>query len=671
MNKIELRDVWEKYRIKFIEEGKVFWEDFWALRGINLKVEEGETLAIIGENGAGKTTLLKLIAGLLVPDRGEIKVEGKVSSLFEPGLGFHPELTGKENVYLTASLFGLSKEKIDFLFPQIRGFADIGKFIDSPLKYYSQGMFVRLSFSIAIHINPDILLIDEILAVGDIGFQKKCISKLLELKDKGLTLILVTQDLNLAKKLAKRGIFLRKGEIVKDGPIERVISSYIESIKKEEGLERKEEKEVISAGRLKVLAEDGKIRIFWEDRELTSGEGLYTGFLVEDIWYHSFEFISEVKKINEDALLMVINYPILSLKEQIRIKILNERELDLEITLILDKEMVFLNRDIRLEVSSLYSVWKTPEEEGTFTENYIKEISPVKLKNSKTEFLALKEEDELPSLIFSIFDTKKTWISSLYKKKNKEKEVTVLQVCEVIPFKYRVTPKGENIFFKGKIILNSSIEKKATKPIPEISIKEKGLEFIFEDGKGKVFWKGSEITTGLGFHSSFRHSGIWYDSSLAVWEIINKDFQELELKCSRAYLPIEENWKIKLNNQSILWEIKAKFLTVAKPELMQISLMFNNDYKIWEVEKNRGEFSEEFSEDYDILPFRLFYGKVDELKAYGSGLPLLLFKLIKGDVFFRGMVGNTDSLYKARLFQFQKSKLKNEEFFSGEVRILE
>ncbi|MFN7169920.1 MAG: ABC transporter ATP-binding protein, partial [Candidatus Omnitrophota bacterium] len=270
MKIIELKDVWERYRIKFIENGKVFWEDFWALKGINLEIEKGETIAIVGENGAGKTTLLKVIAGLLVPDRGEVKVEGKVSSLFEPGLGFHPELTGKENIYLTASLFGLKKEEIDSLFEQICDFADIGKFINSPLKYYSQGMFVRLSFSIAVHLFPDIFLIDEILTVGDIGFQKKCIHKLFELKDKGLTLILVTQDLSLAQKIAKRGIFLKEGKIIKDDSIEKVTSSYIESIKKEETSNKREtKKEIISVDRLKLLAEEGSIKIFWEGKEIT------------------------------------------------------------------------------------------------------------------------------------------------------------------------------------------------------------------------------------------------------------------------------------------------------------------------------------------------------------------------------------------------------------------
>ncbi|MCM8784036.1 MAG: ABC transporter ATP-binding protein [Candidatus Omnitrophica bacterium] len=672
MKVIELKDVWEKYRIKYIEEGKVFWEDFWTLKGINLGIEKGETLAIIGENGVGKTTLLKLIAGLITPDRGEIKVEGKVSALLEPGLGFHPELTGRENIYLSASLFGLKKENIDSLFEEICDFASLGKFIYSPLKYYSQGMFVRLSFSIAVHLFPDILLIDEILTVGDIGFQKKCISKLFELKNKGLTLILVTQDLALAKMLAKRGVFLRKGEIVEDGSIEKVISSYIESIKREEIVEKKEEKkEVISYNRLKLISEEGRIKIFWEGRELTCDNGLYTAIYIEDKWYHSFDFPIKVKKINEKTLQIITDYPPLSLKEYIKINILTEKEIFLEIEMELEEETLLSNFDIRLEVASFYQFWMTNEEEGCFSGKFVNEIIPVRLRNHRAKELGLKGKEGFPNFIFSINNID-NWLSSIYKRKENSEKI-VLQFSKIIPRRNQKSLPGRYNFFSGRIILDKDLVKEQTVSLFYPLLKKEDLEFIFAEGRGKIFGENKEITTGLGMYTSFRVKGIWYDSSLALWEIRRKNSKEIEVLGNWFYIPVSQFWKISLlDNQKILWRVETEISEKADLELEQISLMFISEYKNWIAQDvYRGNFLEEFSEDYDILPFRFFYGRANELKSSGQNLPLLIFRDLNKDNSFRAVVGNSDNLYKARLFQFQKNlsgeKLKG--YFLGEVEL--
>ena len=162
MRAVEFRGVWEKYRIKFIQKKNVFWEEFWALEDINFGVNKGQVIGIIGENGAGKTTLLKLIAGMLVPDRGEVYVQGKVSALMELGAGFNPEFTGRENIILNARMYGLAEEALEQQIGETIEFAGLGKFIDAPIKYYSQGMYMRLAFALAIYVEPDILLIDDI-----------------------------------------------------------------------------------------------------------------------------------------------------------------------------------------------------------------------------------------------------------------------------------------------------------------------------------------------------------------------------------------------------------------------------------------------------------------------------------------------------------------------------
>jgi lipopolysaccharide transport system ATP-binding protein len=186
-------------------------DEFWAVNDVSLEVEQGETLGIIGSNGSGKTTLLKMLNGIFWPDKGKITVRGRVGALIEIGAGFHPMLTGRENVYVNAAILGMSKAETEAKFDSIVKFADIGDFLDTPVKHYSSGMFVRLGFAVAVHCEPDILLVDEVLAVGDEGFQNKCFNKIGELRQQGITTILVSHDMQKISQIAERVILMDKG----------------------------------------------------------------------------------------------------------------------------------------------------------------------------------------------------------------------------------------------------------------------------------------------------------------------------------------------------------------------------------------------------------------------------------------------------------------------------
>ena len=201
-------------------------EDFWALREVSFAVQRGEALGIIGHNGAGKSTILKLLSRITVPTAGEIMINGRLSALIEVGSGFHPELTGRENVYLNGSILGMMRREITEKLDSIVDFAELRQFIDTPVKRYSSGMYVRLGFSIAAHLNPDILLLDEVLAVGDAAFQRKCIERILELKQNGKTIVFISHDLRAVQKLCDRVILLKKGQIEADGDPSETIALY-------------------------------------------------------------------------------------------------------------------------------------------------------------------------------------------------------------------------------------------------------------------------------------------------------------------------------------------------------------------------------------------------------------------------------------------------------------
>ena len=198
-----------------------------VLKDINLKINKGETVALIGVNGSGKSTLLKLMTKIIYPNKGKVITYGKLTSLLELGAGFHPDFTGRENIYFNASIFGLTKEEIDAKINDIIEFSELGEYIDSPIRTYSSGMYMRLAFSVAINVEADILLIDEILAVGDQHFQDKCFAKLEELAKSNITIVIVSHSLESVKKLCDRGIWINNGEVAMDGECSQVIDAYL------------------------------------------------------------------------------------------------------------------------------------------------------------------------------------------------------------------------------------------------------------------------------------------------------------------------------------------------------------------------------------------------------------------------------------------------------------
>lgn len=237
---ILVNEVRKSYRL-YLDKGKTLkeltlfkrrrkYEEREVLKGISFSVLQGEAVGLIGQNGCGKSTTLKLLAKILYPDSGRITVNGRVSSLIELGAGFHPDMTGRENIFINASIFGLTRGEIKQRISSIIDFAELGEYIDSPIRTYSTGMYMRLAFSVAIHVNADVLLIDEILGVGDIYFQTKCFQKLQEIKRNGTTIVIVSHSLSQIEAICERSIWIQEGKIVQMGAPKIVHASYLNDI---------------------------------------------------------------------------------------------------------------------------------------------------------------------------------------------------------------------------------------------------------------------------------------------------------------------------------------------------------------------------------------------------------------------------------------------------------
>lgn len=210
--------------------GRKSWtNDFYALRDVSFEINRGEVVALIGRNGSGKSTALKLMAGVTAPSKGEVYIGGRVSPLIELGAGFHPDLTGRENIHLNGSILGMTSSEIKEQYDAIVEFAELEEFIDTPVKRYSSGMYVRLGFSVAVHSNPEILLVDEVLSVGDSFFQEKSLAKMHDFREKGTTIVVVSHSVPIVEQFCERAIWLDHGRVVEDGPAREVLDHYIHS----------------------------------------------------------------------------------------------------------------------------------------------------------------------------------------------------------------------------------------------------------------------------------------------------------------------------------------------------------------------------------------------------------------------------------------------------------
>lgn len=210
-------------------------ETVWALRNVSFEVKQGEIVGIIGRNGAGKSTLLRILSRITAPTEGQARIRGRVGSLLEVGVGFHPELTGRENIYLNGAILGMKKSEIDSKLDEIVSFAEVEKFLDTPVKRYSSGMYVRLAFSVAAHLESEILLVDEVLAVGDVAFQRKCLGKMQNVAGGGRTVLFISHNITAVAAMCSQGILLSQGHLVSQGSTGAVISSYLEQVKSQQG----------------------------------------------------------------------------------------------------------------------------------------------------------------------------------------------------------------------------------------------------------------------------------------------------------------------------------------------------------------------------------------------------------------------------------------------------
>jgi len=645
MSAIRIKNLWEKYRIKFIVEGKVNWEEFWALEDVCFDINKGEVVGIIGQNGAGKTTLLRLLAGMLVPDRGKVEVEGKVTTIMELGAGFNPEFTGRENIIFNARVYGISDGIIKQKINEIIEFSNLGKFIDAPIKCYSQGMYMRLAFALAIFAEPDILLIDDILAVGDEEARLKCLEKIWDLKKDGKTIVLVSHDMGMIRKICDRAIYLKEGKVACIGYPEKIIPLYLDSLGDAKGIV------ALTKGHLRMMFNNGKLSVSYGDNILTKDNSMYVCMLMPDsnLWLNSFILEWSIKSISDETIIVEGSNKEINVT-QIWFFEISENKIRCRVEIRGDIKSsrldVFLIQD--------YSRWESlyrKEDFGAF--NHKSSWQELFSNDSDSNLIGIKPTADKANLPFLLFEFEE--MSRNFKLFNTgyEQEARAIHVPlskDVSSFTINFFP-NEDLFsafikrVKDQLIAKRQVEKERRLALHTISSCNLRLFADLETKSLRLYFKDKEITKGHGLHCSFLYNGDWYDLSSCDWQI-NKNNNSLMLKFSWQQPRFSQNWELSIVEECILWNVVFEYDKPHDFNYVKFGLAVVPEYQNFFCGYQQGNFLPEFKLWQDIL--------LEDSKAELFGvnksedLPAVI---LENKAHFTCVVQNSDAKSSCRILQ--------------------
>jgi len=596
MKAIEFRGVWEKYRIKYIREKKVSWEQYWALEDISFFLNKGEVLGIIGRNGAGKTTILKLIAGMVAADRGEIEVKGEVSALMELGAGFNPEFTGRENVALNAKAYGLDERMLEEKMAEIVEFSDLGKFIDAPIKCYSQGMYMRLAFALAIFVEPDILLIDDILAVGDEEAQQKCIKKIFELKQSGKTIVVVSHDMNMIARLCSQVILLEGGRSIQSGLPQEVIPRYLEVVGDKRGIA------ILEAAKLRVVFNNGKVTINYKKAILTKGLGGFVSFFLPAFGHlvSSVNLNWQIKSFLPEEIIAEGTYQDGTISQTWKLRI----QQDCLQWQVQKKDDSIKEAHLDLLLVSDYRGWLNFQKEGDFgLFSHKFNWQELELGEYKGSMLALRENSQKYNLPFLVFESE-ACDGSQFKLFNTgyEQEARVIQrplagnknisvkikfFSGIDAFKEYIVRAREEFFLEQ--------QKKQAQIYASRTISSNDLR-LFADLEAKClrfYYKEKEFTQSSGLYGLFLIKRAWHDLFSSQWQV-KKDNNILILRFFWEEQKVAQLWKLWFEGNKLLWQINYECSPSQRLKIFKFGLFLHPEYKTYFCGYEQSNFPNEF-----------------------------------------------------------------------------
>lgn len=621
-----------------------------ALQDISFTVEPGESVGIIGSNGSGKSTLLKLLAGVTVPTTGHIAVYGRVASLLELGAGFHPLLTGRENIYLNARILGMTPAQVNAVFHQIVDFSGIGDFLDNPVNTYSSGMYVRLGFAVAVHTNPDIFLVDEVLSVGDEEFQRKCRTRIGELREQGKTIVFVSHDLGIVNTLCDRVILLSKGRMVSRGSPRETIDYYLRQIGRDIGIH------TFTDAKAEAIFCHGRVSLFHDRHEVTSARGC--SMLVQSMgqWHDSTvaDWVVQERGANRcQARGRMSRLPISLLWDMT----LDGGRLVWKIAMECDHEVELESITLNLMWPTAFSHWYYGDVAGSFPNILPGDLNWTSIvwadPNCHDAAAIPRQQPALPPVQAAMKPHKPwfmlSWLNSDYVAGSR-----ILQAAGQIPESERVFPAGRHELLTMEIDLGLTavqVQAFSEAKAAERSLTSGRMTARFEQGKIRVSEGDKELTSFLHFYSSMLIGSFWNDSVHLQWGTPRREGDQLTVTGESRRFPYSQTWQMKVTPEGIAVDVAIDVREPLEVTEYQASLVLRADYNQWRTEFESGGYPPFEPGQKDWRHANRIYAVGTLAQAEGPGLPPIALRTAPDGLAFRMTAINTGFHENARVLQ--------------------
>lgn len=560
-----------------------------VLRDISFEVNPGESLGIIGRNGSGKSTLLKILAGVTTPTQGQVIVRGRVASLLELGAGFHPMLTGRENVYLNAGLLGMRHAAVDQVFDDIVRFSGIGEFIDQPVDTYSSGMYVRIAFAVAVHANPDVFLVDEVLAVGDEAFQRQCRTKIGELREQGKTIVFVSHDLGLVHALCDRVVLLSQGAMIARETPQATITYYLRQVGQEEGIH------TFRDGAVEAVFCHGRLSLFRDQVEITAPSGLHA--LLDSLGqYHASDTAAwSVTERRPDGLEAEALLPRLPVRMYWSLRLIGQK-LHWRMWVDCERDVEVRTLAAKLSFPAAYAQWWYGARAGTFAEilpGHHHEVPALLAEPGvHTGAFAPGGDSPLPPLAFEVKPAH-PFTDSYYLNGSYLAGTRIALIGTHLPETQAVLPPGR--FDLGEIVVDLGMDAAAFAAWQEDcrlrhAVVSGALCATLGVGEISLAWQDRDITAAVHLHTQLRAEHLWTMSQGLHWTQPTREGDALSATGASPRLPYRQHWRISPADGGIAFTVHLEATAPMQLEEYNISIGLLDDYTRWNTGEEAGGF---------------------------------------------------------------------------------
>ncbi|MCP4643374.1 MAG: ABC transporter ATP-binding protein [bacterium] len=620
-----------------------------ALEDLSFTVDPGETFGIIGANGSGKSTLLKILAGVTTPTSGEVTIHGRVASLLELGAGFHPVLSARENIFLNGRLLGMSRADIEREFDRIVAFSGVGEFIDNALDTFSSGMYVRLGFAVAVHSNPDVFLVDEVLSVGDEEFQRKCRKRIGELREQGKTILFVSHDLGIVSALCDRVMLLSKGKMISRGTPRETIDFYLRQVGHQKAVH------TCGSGATEAIFNSGRVSLFHDQHEITAPAGLVCQVLHMGGWHEATMADWAIEESGSTHCVARGQATRLPIDWLVRIEVADgtvRYSIGFESRGDIDIEDVAV--DFFLPVK--YTSWLDPDGETPFPEIVSQDVRwmPLSSREAAPSVAAALSGDgsEAPEVLVR-FAEKNDHDRLIWWNTDYVQGMRVLRAGGPVPKQALPFKAGRHELVTLEIALGqdrAAINAQVAAEREACSVTADGLSATFRQGQVRLSVDGADVTAFMGFYTSMLIGNLWNDSQCLQWDDVRRQGDMIEATGTSRRFPFRQHWRFEKAADGIAVQIELEVIEPFECQEYHACACLNEAYSEWESDVESGAFPPFDPSQSDWRHANRDYRPGTRITARGPDLPSVVLEAAE-DAPMRMTAINTGYHQRARVLQ--------------------